>query len=122
MTGCREIDLAIYFIGKSMNISRRIIKVLLKMHNKKILRVSYEIKRVICKCYEIMVPSINCRSRIVKETDGIYMWRECFSCGAKDKMRVSAKKRFSNGRKRREKKTLKEGEERAEVPETEGKI
>ncbi|EIJ87817.1 hypothetical protein NEPAR06_1935 [Nematocida parisii] len=93
----RDINLAVHFISRSTKVSRRLIQVLIRIHNKKIIKLSYEVKRAICKCYTIMIPSITCYSRVSHETDGYYLMRVCGVCGEISKMRMGAKKRFYNG-------------------------
>lgn len=90
--GERDIYLALYLIKVSAGSSRRIIKALKKIHNKKIIKLSFEVKRVICQCNILLIPGITCISKVSKSTDGTYLYKTCTLCSHSSKMRISAKR------------------------------
>jgi RNase P subunit RPR2 len=59
-------------------IYKRKIKHMYELSKKKQARLSKEIKRSICsRCSNILVPTLNCRSRIVKYENGMFMETVC---------------------------------------------
>lgn len=90
--GRRDLHLALYLLSVSKDNSARIVKILKKMHNKKIIKLSYEIKRTICQCNILLVPVVTCTSRIGKEEDGEYLYKKCLLCNCTSKMRVNSKR------------------------------
>ncbi|CAD25890.1 hypothetical protein [Encephalitozoon cuniculi GB-M1] len=63
------------------SVHRRKMKKMKVISNKYQIRLSREIKRTTCpNCCSILVPGLNCRSRIVKEENGLCLRTTC-RCG-----------------------------------------
>ncbi|KAI5171539.1 hypothetical protein NEFER03_0861 [Nematocida sp. LUAm3] len=93
-----EIEKAAYLAGISPEISQRLVKDIVKSHNKKKLYLSPCIKSLICKCYLIQIPTVTCHSRIKREKDGMYLETLCLFCEHKRTKRVLCKRKdFTNG-------------------------
>ena len=93
----RDLDVALAVAQTAPEISRRVLKTVLMMHQKKRLKLSHEIKRVICPCYMVMLPSVTCESRLVKEKEGHFIWRRCYFCGDRRQIRVLSQRKDFNG-------------------------
>lgn len=92
LIGERDLHLALYLLKISPESSRKLVRALKKQHNKKMIKLSFEIKRVMCKCDILLVPGVTCTSKIEKEKDGTYLYKRCKLCEHSSKMRVNSKR------------------------------
>ncbi|TBT98643.1 putative RNAse P [Hamiltosporidium tvaerminnensis] len=74
------LDLAVKTLNHS-NYSRKLVKTIVLLTQKYQIRLSKIIKRNICfECFRILIPSINSKSRLSKEKDGMKLIITC-ECG-----------------------------------------
>lgn len=87
-----EIALALYLTPICPYSAKRVIKDLSMMHNKKKLKLSYQMRRVICSCFSLLIPCITCKVRVSKRKDGYFLVSECYLCKSIKEIRVLCKK------------------------------
>lgn len=62
-------------------VSRDLLRRLVRMSNKRRVKLSCNIKRSICAgCYCMLIPSVTCTSKIVRDASGVYLKTVC-GCG-----------------------------------------
>ncbi|KAI5187889.1 hypothetical protein NEHOM01_2428 [Nematocida homosporus] len=85
-------ELILDLVGINIGIVRRLVKGLLKGHNKKRVRLSPSVRQVICECYLVKIPGVTSWSRLVKEESGEYLISGCRECQHVSKIRVLCKR------------------------------
>ncbi|KAI5180001.1 hypothetical protein NEOKW01_0330 [Nematocida sp. AWRm80] len=85
-----ETEFKKYIAIKVLNYNHNpnLIKNIIKLKNKKIIKLNKSTKRIICTCNAIRIPTVNTTSRIIKKEDGEYILSHCLECSSTKQMRI----------------------------------